>query len=1480
MKRFVTLLMLSLFAFASAYAQTVSVDDIYSNQGSEITIPIKINDATSTAFTSGQFVLEYDTSIVEILSVAVGSVVSDPNAQLINNNTVRAPGIGEYRVAISTTVPFTKGEGTLAVLTARVKNYGQSNLTLVNTLLNTGAPASVQNGLLNTSIPITISGPERLDQGTSGTYSVSVGDLNARNITSFQFTIGFDSNLLNVGNITNGAILDGLSTESSVLGSAVRVAYGSQTALAGNGVLFTFEATANSTNTGTSVFNFSNVLFNAGTANGENTNVVTTPAFGVMVQDYVFVTLEGNSLSRTLGGTSAVDIVASDLTGEEVSSFQFVLDYPETDVAIDSVVFLTDLNANQTGQSFDVNGVINGAAASQTLYAGAGSLARVYVRNLTKGTHRLAFNSFTINTGTPIASTSTIDLIVNNTAPTAPMILVPGAGDTVMVAGLPTSTIVPAWSAATDTEMDTLNYTWDLATSMAFDTILLSVNTMADTSVTLTNAAVEALLVANGITVGNSITLYHRATAKDGDSMTAGAGSAATFTLGVVNTPPTATSILVPADGDTVNVNGLPTGSIVPAWSASSDADMDTLNYTWQLAADTNFTTVLLSVPVMTDTSITLSVGAVRDLLEANGVMQGGSITLYHRANTNDGNVVVNGNRAAATFSLGVVNTPPTATSILAPANGDTVNVVGLPTATISPTWSASSDADMDTLNYTWQLATDSTFATVLLSVPTGMNSSVTLTLDAVRNLLEANNVTMGNSISLFHRANVTDSIVTVNGNFSNAIFNLGLVNTPPTATNIVVPANQDTVSVNGLPTATIDPAWTVSTDADSDTVNYVWQLSADSAFTNVLLNVPTSTDTTVSLTLDAVKTLLEANGLMRGQYISLYHRANASDSKETTYGNSAVATFELGIVNTPPTATIILVPAAGDTVNVAGLPTDTIVPAWSAATDTEMDSLMYTWELSASMTFATTLLSVNTMADTSVTLTNAAVEALLVSNGVTRGQSITLYHRVIARDGDSMTAGAGSVAVFTLGVVNTPPTATTILVPADGDTVNVNGLPTASITPTWSASSDADMDTLNYTYVLAADTSFTTVLLTVPAMTDTMVTLSVGDVKALLVANGIMEGGSITLYHRANTNDGDVVVNGNRAAATFNLGVVNTPPTATMITAPADSATVNVVGLPTTAFVPTWTSATDAEGDTIMYNWQLSVSSDFAASSVLADVAVGTDTLANLNLGAVDAILAGAGVNVGDTVRVYHRANATDGIAVTMGMSANVLLVRGVVNTPPTAADITVPFNATEITIQGDPTAPFTPRWTESTDADGDNVTYTWQLSTAADFSESAILVNVADLTTEQIDLTNRAVADVLDAAGVDVGVPITLYHRAQATDGKVTTNGVAKTVILTRGTLTNIGEELPVEFGLNQNYPNPFNPSTTISYQVAESRMVSVKIYDMLGREVANLVNTIQPAGTYNISFDAARLSTGIYIYRMVSGSFTQTRKMTLMK
>jgi hypothetical protein len=85
---------------------------------------------------------------------------------------------------------------------------------------------------------------------------------------------------------------------------------------------------------------------------------------------------------------------------------------------------------------------------------------------------------------------------------------------------------------------------------------------------------------------------------------------------------------------------------------------------------------------------------------------------------------------------------------------------------------------------------------------------------------------------------------------------------------------------------------------------------------------------------------------------------------------------------------------------------------------------------------------------------------------------------------------------------------------------------------------------------------------------------------------------------------------------------------------------------------------------------------------------------------------------------------------------------------------------------------------------------------------------------------------------------------------------------------------------FSLDQNYPNPFNPSTSIAYSIKQESQVSLKIYDIMGAEVAELVNTRQPAGNYSIQFDASNLSSGVYLYRISAGSFVSVKKMTLLK
>ncbi len=86
--------------------------------------------------------------------------------------------------------------------------------------------------------------------------------------------------------------------------------------------------------------------------------------------------------------------------------------------------------------------------------------------------------------------------------------------------------------------------------------------------------------------------------------------------------------------------------------------------------------------------------------------------------------------------------------------------------------------------------------------------------------------------------------------------------------------------------------------------------------------------------------------------------------------------------------------------------------------------------------------------------------------------------------------------------------------------------------------------------------------------------------------------------------------------------------------------------------------------------------------------------------------------------------------------------------------------------------------------------------------------------------------------------------------------------------------------EFRLEQNYPNPFNPATIISYQLPVSSEVSLKIYDLLGREVATLVNARQAAGRYDVRFNAASLASGVYFYRLSAGAFIETKKMMLVK
>ena len=130
-------------------------------------------------------------------------------------------------------------------------------------------------------------------------------------------------------------------------------------------------------------------------------------------------------------------------------------------------------------------------------------------------------------------------------------------------------------------------------------------------------------------------------------------------------------------------------------------------------------------------------------------------------------------------------------------------------------------------------------------------------------------------------------------------------------------------------------------------------------------------------------------------------------------------------------------------------------------------------------------------------------------------------------------------------------------------------------------------------------------------------------------------------------------------------------------------------------------------------------------------------------------------------------------------------------------------------------------------------------------------------------------------------VGQNIFIAWREKVSDNYNMGSAIGLDIVDVQGLITGLTNNgIPAKYELSQNYPNPFNPTTTIKYAIPRPGFVSLKVYDVLGKEVANLVNQEMATGYYSIDFDGSNLGSGVYFYRIESAGFVQTKKMLLIK
>ena len=323
-------------------------------------------------------------------------------------------------------------------------------------------------------------------------------------------------------------------------------------------------------------------------------------------------------------------------------------------------------------------------------------------------------------------------------------------------------------------------------------------------------------------------------------------------------------------------------------------------------------------------------------------------------------------------------------------------------------------------------------------------------------------------------------------------------------------------------------------------------------------------------------------------------------------------------------------------------------------------------------------------------------------------------------------------------------------------------------------------------------------------------------------------------------------------------------PPTGlTLVTSPENNAIINI----------NWRKS----GTGATYKWKFGAPSISSVILSLSSNNSGNDTVLTVTPAAVDGILAGLGLNPGDSVAgqwAVWSYNGTDSLKSTQTFQITFRRSR--------LAGFNLLFPPTGLTFISNPnnSSPVNITWSRS----ATGVNYKWKFG-APSLSNTILNLPSNNSGSDTIlTVTPAAVDGILAGLGLNPGDSVAGQWAVWAyLNGDSLKSAQTFSITFKRDNqigIQQIGTEIPGSFKLSQNFPNPFNPATTIRFSVPKNSFVSLKVYDLAGKEISNLVNGTLTAGNYEADFDGSGLTSGVYFYTLKTNGFTDTKRMTLIK